>query len=176
MVLAKLYETNCLRRHKKTNSQCKDALAFPSVFGDESEVRWDPVFGEGEGLGFVGEEVLGDGGLGEFGFELRGKQEAEVVVEGDETAVEGGVVEAGEGDAVADVEALGRVGAPGEDVRRNEEFADGELGDAAPAGVVVEDNIAEVFLTAAEFDIGGGFGGAGGEASADLESGFVENF
>jgi hypothetical protein len=99
-----------------------------------------------------------------------GELEAEVVVESDEAAIEGGVVEAGEGESVANVEALGGVGAPREDVGGDEEFADDEVGDAAARAEVVEDGAAEVFLSAADFDAGDGFGGPVGGALMRMSS------
>lgn len=84
-----------------------------------------------------------------------------MVVEGNESLIKCGVVEAVEGDAVADVEAFGFVVAPWEDVGGDEEFADGQAGDGAAVVVVVEHGIAEVPLAAPLFGEAGGFGVAG---------------
>lgn len=77
-----------------------------------------------------------------------GDQEPEFVVEGDQPLVECGVVEAVEGDAIADVEAFGLVAGPGQDVGGDEEFADGQAGEGAAVVVVVEHGVAEVSLPA----------------------------
>jgi hypothetical protein len=53
----------------------------------------------------------------------------QIIIETDQPLVEGGVVEAVEGDAVADVEAFCLVAAPWEDVGGDEEFADRKAGE-----------------------------------------------
>ena len=76
--------------------------------------------------------------MGQQTAEAGGEEEAEVVVEGDQALVECGVVEAVEGDVVADIEAFAFVVAPREDVRGDKEIAHGQTGDGAAVVVVVE--------------------------------------
>ena len=111
--------------------------------------------------------------MGETRLDLRGKLEAELVIEGDQPVVESRVMESIEGDAVADVEALGFVTAPREDVGGDEEFADGQARDSAAVAVVVQDDLAEEILPAALFGGSSDFGAAGGWARdlADASAG-----
>ena len=57
-------------------------------------------------------------------FDPVGQNHPQIIIETDQPLVEGGVVEAVEGDAVADVEAFGFVVAPWKNVRGDEKFAD----------------------------------------------------
>ncbi len=73
-----------------------------------------------EGLALVGAEIGLDDGLVEAVPQGRGEEQAVLVVEGDKVEVEGGVVEAGQGQAVAEVQALGGMAAPGGAYRRRD--------------------------------------------------------
>ena len=69
--------------------------------------RWrDPFGGEIEWLSLKRLKAGFHGLVGETRLEVGGEHEAEIVIEGDEPLVEGGIVEPVEGDAVADVEAF----------------------------------------------------------------------
>ncbi len=136
----------------------------------------DRVVGELERLSLVRFERLLHGVIGQKASEAGGEEEAEIVVEGDEALVECGIVEAVECNAVADVEAFCFVVAPREDVRCDEEFADGQAGDGAAVVVVVEHGVAEVALAAPLFGRADGFGGAGGWSSDAANPGARDDF
>ncbi|MDB4817152.1 hypothetical protein OAH58_01050, partial [bacterium] len=63
------------------------------------------LFGEGDLLALAGQEEVFEFPIGEEGFDLGGEEEAVVVVEGDESAVEGGIEGRGEAEPVAGVQA-----------------------------------------------------------------------
>jgi len=140
-----------------------------AVLREKSGIGWDRFGRERERLARVGAEILGDGALGQFAFQARRKQQAESVVERNQAAVEGGVVEARETKSVAHIEAMGGVRAPRKNVGGDEEFADRELRDAATPAEIVQDHVAEIFLTAALLRGAGGFRGTGGRTLADAE-------
>ncbi len=116
------------------------------------------------------------GFLREKGFKTRGEQQGEFIIEADQPLVEGGVVEAVEADAVADVEALAFVAAPRQDVGGDEKLADGQAGDGAAVGVVVEDDLAEIVLPAALFGGAGDFGFAAWRAFDPADAGAGDDF
>jgi hypothetical protein len=95
----------------------------------------------------------------------------EAVIESDESLIEGRIVEAVEANTVADVEALGLVAAPWQDVGGDEEFAHWQSSDGATAVVVVENDVAEIVLPAALFGDSGGFGLALGRPLAGANAG-----
>jgi len=100
-------------------------------------------------LTFIRREILFEGCTGEVIAEAGAYQESPAFVEGNEAGVEGGVVGSREAQAVAGVDALIGVGAPGEDVAGDEEGADGVGGDAAAAAVGGEHGLAEEGLAQA---------------------------
>ena len=69
---------------------------------------------------FIGGKVLLDGFLRKVCFQARGENEAHVCGEGDKALVKGGIVQAGEAEAVADVKACVGVSRPRENVRGDE--------------------------------------------------------
>lgn len=124
---------------------------LPPVFLDETGIRRDGVFGKNENFSLVGFELRLHRLVGQEGLEAIGKKQAEIGIECDESLIESGIVEAVEGDAVADVEAFRFVAPPWEDVRSDQEFADRQAGNGAAVVVIVEHDIAEVVLAAALF-------------------------
>ena len=72
--------------------------------------------------------------MGEAPSKVGGEHESQIVIEGDESLVEGGIVEPVEGDAVADIEAFRFVTAPREDVGGDEQLANGQAGEGAAVG------------------------------------------
>ncbi len=139
--------------------------------------RWrDSVFREIERLSLKRLKAGFHGLVGETRLEMGGEQEAEIVIEGDESLVEGGIVQPVESDAIADAEAFRFVTAPREDVGGDEKLADGQAGDGAAVAVVVEDDLAEVILPAALFGGAGDFGFAGGRAGNSADAGAGDDF
>ena len=96
-------------------------------------------------------KLLVDCGVRKIAADLGRKNHPQFIIEADQSLVEGGVVEAVEADSVADIEALAFVAAPWQDVRGDEEFADGQTGEAAAVAVVVEDDLSEIVLPAPLF-------------------------
>ena len=83
-----------------------------------------------------------------------GKNELEIVIECDQPDVEGGIVQAGERDAVSNVQSLARILAPRQYVGGDKKFANVEARDAATATKVVKNGITEVVLSPALLDGG----------------------
>lgn len=92
------------------------------------------------------------GGGRVFRVQAWGEDEAEVVVEGDQAAVEGSVVEDVEGDAVVGVGSAFLFGAPRDDVACVEEFGDGKACDGAGVLITDKHGVAEEALDAARAD------------------------
>lgn len=82
--------------------------------------------------------------------EAFGDDDSEVFVDGDEAAVEGGVEEGAEAEAVGGVGSARGVGAPGEDMAGAKERAELQAGDGASRVVGGEDGSAEERLDAAD--------------------------
>lgn len=113
------------------------------------------------------------GGLG-AGAELVGEADGKIVVDPHQAAVEGVVVECVEAAAIAWVEAVRGVGGgPRNDMAGDEQFRDGEAGDAAAPVEGGNDSAAEEALIHAHPDEGFAFGAGGGKAAfVDSGDGF----
>ena len=86
------------------------------MFYQESGIGRNRVVGEIARVSLDAFEVRFHRFVGQEGFQALGKKQVEPLIEGDESLIESGVVDAVEADSVADIEAFRLVAAPGKDV------------------------------------------------------------
>lgn len=79
------------------------------------------------------------------------KDETPIVVKTNEVLVERCVVESIQADAIPHVETFGFMATPWENVRGDEQFADWQASNGAGIAIIIQDNVAEVFLPAPLF-------------------------
>ena len=107
-------------------------------------------------------EVLGHGFLWKLSLDPWRKQHSQILIKGNQPAVECRVVKPRKAKSVADVQSLGRMYSPRKDVRCNQEFTHGQLSDTAAPPEVVENRLAEILLPAPLFHTGDGLSRANG--------------
>lgn len=146
------------------------------MFCKESGIRWDGVVEKIEKFPFVGFELGFHRLMGQECLETDGKNQPQIIIKTNQPLIKRRIVEPVEADAIADVEAFRFVAAPREDVGGDEEFADGQTGEGATVGVVVEHDFAEVVLPAALFGGTRDFGFAGRRTRNLADAGAGDDF
>ena len=141
-----------------------------SVFGEKGEIGQCCVVGNTQHLSDVGAEVLGDGPLRQCVAKSLGQHKPQFIVEGDQPAVKGSIVDSGEGKPIAHVQPFGRIFAPRQDVGGYQKFSNGKPGYAAAAAEIVQNRVSEVVLTSPLFGCGEGLGRANGRTLVQYDS------
>lgn len=99
-----------------------------------------------------------------------------MLIKPDQTLIEGGIMEAVEGDAVPGVEAFCFMIDPREDVGGDEEITDGQAGQSTAIVIVVEHRIAEITLASTLFGRASSFRIAGWRPGDAPDAGAGDDF
>lgn len=125
-----------------------------AVIGEEAWIWLGKLVRKLDAPAFVETEVPLQARLGEKTFQPLAKDEAEFLIEGDQTSIEAGIMKRRKTQTVARVQALGREVAPWFDVTGDEQARHRNTSDATAAVVGVEDCLTKKLLASAHFDCG----------------------
>lgn len=157
--LDQTYISGIARGEMAGGSRLSESLR--AVLCEKARIGQCGVVGNQEALSGIGAEVFGDRTLRQCFLESRRQHKTEVGVEGDEIAIERGIMEAGETKPVTHVQPIGGVDAPRQDMRGDQKLSDCEPRHATASGEVVQHCVAEILLTSALLHRCGRFGGGG---------------
>lgn len=144
---------------KRLSAFLEDRL---SMLREKGSIRRNCVLRKREFFAGKRDEVHADGIFLEEHFQAGRDEQPQIIIEADQAAIEGRIVETGETKAIAHIQTLGGMSAPWKDVRGDEQIANGKSSDATATAEIVQHGGAEVFLTAALLHHGGGFRFANG--------------